>query len=368
VEVKPEDANEGQSTYNSAMLKRIYIDNFRCFVNFEYKPERKQLLLGANGSGKSSLLEAIQLLQGFFRDDDRQSIEDAFWQGKTRWLDLPNQTFQVDAELEGRQYSYHLELNCTQRDLHLPPTVETLTVDGRLVKARRHDDYDSMFRAGATHEAKVFYDWMTEKLQCINIDPYAMEKPALLKGRPRLARNLSNIGDWYRYYCKSDTGGEGSIQLAASLQEVMDGFTSLDTMDSGSGCTELMVTLNRPADKVSFAFNELSEGQRCLIAIYMILHFLIEKDRTVFLDEPDNFISLREIQPWLLQAEAAADESRGQLILISHHPEILNMWAHEYGMRMFREDGGPVQIEKYKTDYDDLMQPAEVVARGWEND
>jgi hypothetical protein len=56
------------------------------------------------------------------------------------------------------------------------------------------------------------------------------------------------------------------------------------------------------------------------------------------------------------------------LILISHHPEILNMWANEYGMRMFREDGGPVQIEKYKTDYDDLMQPSEVVARGWEND
>ena len=47
------------------MLKRIYIDNFRCFVNFEYKPERKQLLLGANGSGKSSLLDAIRAVQGF---------------------------------------------------------------------------------------------------------------------------------------------------------------------------------------------------------------------------------------------------------------------------------------------------------------
>jgi AAA15 family ATPase/GTPase len=33
------------------MLKRLYIDNFRSFVNFEYKPGSKQLLLGANGSG-----------------------------------------------------------------------------------------------------------------------------------------------------------------------------------------------------------------------------------------------------------------------------------------------------------------------------
>jgi len=63
-EVKPE-AEDGEWKYNPAMLKRLYIDNFRCFVNFEYKPERKQLLLGANGSGKSSLLEVIRLLKRF---------------------------------------------------------------------------------------------------------------------------------------------------------------------------------------------------------------------------------------------------------------------------------------------------------------
>jgi predicted ATPase len=36
------------------MLTRLYIDNFRCFVKFEYGPARTQLILGANGSGKSS--------------------------------------------------------------------------------------------------------------------------------------------------------------------------------------------------------------------------------------------------------------------------------------------------------------------------
>ena len=47
------------------MLTRIYIDNFRCFVNFEYKPDKKQLLLGAIGSGKSSLLDAVGYLKQF---------------------------------------------------------------------------------------------------------------------------------------------------------------------------------------------------------------------------------------------------------------------------------------------------------------
>src|ERR1035438_8231016 len=49
-----------------------------------------------------------------------------------------------------------------------------------------------------------------------------------------------------------------------------------------------------------FRFNELSEGQRCLICLYAILHFVLAKGHTAILDEPDNFVSLREIQPWLM--------------------------------------------------------------------
>ena len=37
------------------MLSRVYIDNYRCFVNFDFRPKAKQLVLGINGSGKSAL-------------------------------------------------------------------------------------------------------------------------------------------------------------------------------------------------------------------------------------------------------------------------------------------------------------------------
>jgi len=98
----------------------------------------------------------------------------------------------------------------------------------------------------------------------------------------------------------------------------------------------------------------------------MILHFLIRRGDTVFLDEPDNFISLREIQPWLLAAEEAIEEHDGQLILISHHPETLNQWAKEYGLQFFREENGHVRTEKFKPDQDGKLQPSELIARGWD--
>lgn len=114
-----------------------------------------------------------------------------------------------------------------------------------------------------------------------------------------------------------------------------------------------------------YSISELSEGQRCLLSLYMILHFRIERGDTVFIDEPDNFIALREIQPWLLAAEEAVDNHHGQLIIVSHHPETLNQWTRLKALRCFREQNGQVRTVKFLPDGSEL-QPSEVIARGWE--
>lgn len=41
------------------MLKRIYIDNYRCFVNFELQLQSRRVIVGVNGSGKSAFLEVL---------------------------------------------------------------------------------------------------------------------------------------------------------------------------------------------------------------------------------------------------------------------------------------------------------------------
>jgi ATPase subunit of ABC transporter with duplicated ATPase domains len=100
----------------------------------------------------------------------------------------------------------------------------------------------------------------------------------------------------------------------------------------------------------------------------MILHFLIAKGHTVFIDEPDNFVSLGEIQPWLLAIESMVEDQKGQLILVSHHPELLNYWAARHGLRFFREENGHVRTEQFKTDPNGDLHPSELIARGWEGE
>lgn len=372
------------------MLKRLYIDNFRCFVNFEYKPERKQLLLGANGSGKSSLLDAIRVVKDFvgtrpsvFESNERR----IFQSGKTRWLNLPTQVFEIEAEIAGSQYIYRLENDVSRPSLQAPVAAESLKVDGIPVVNVVNgiaDLYNESGAATATQigigngssalailstnrkEIQVFVDWILRKLICAKINPFSMRIMGEFDDQIHPLADLSDVASWYLQTTSADV--EGVIKLRDSLKDTLAGFVSLQFDGQQGGTATLRGKFTSPGREVSLAINELSEGQRYLIALYMILHFLIAKGYTVFLDEPDNFVSLREIQPWLISAEEAVEQHKGQLILISHHPEILNQWAKDFGLLFAREENGHVRTKRFSEVADTGLEPAETVARGWEDE
>jgi len=108
------------------MLTRIYIDNFRCFVNFEYAPESRQLLLGENGSGKSSLLTAIRYIKRFVNGDENPFTQST----RTRWQDRPLQVFEIEAVLDNRKYEYRVEIGFAPESRQPSVSLERLRVGG----------------------------------------------------------------------------------------------------------------------------------------------------------------------------------------------------------------------------------------------
>jgi predicted ATPase len=374
---------KGESTYNPAMLKRLYIDNFRCFVNFEYKPERKQLLLGANGSGKSSLMEVVRKLKEFIRGGENPFTQST----RTRWQDRPFQVFEIEALLDDQVYEYRLEIRYSSESKLPSIAVETLTVAGAPVfelskgeirffpeegarsSVLRWETTESALHLAQFSNSSVrrFVEWL-DSVCCFSIDVYPGQMDEVADTESRQPDyELDNLAGWYLHLIQENP--EGNANLLASLKAALNGFISLRFKTEEGGLRKLLVDSESPAKgRVAYTISELSDGQRKLMALYMILHFLLVKGLAVFIDEPDNFLSLREIQPWLLSAEEAVDDCKGQLILISHHPEILNQWSQEYGLRFFREENGHVRTEKFKTDYDGVLQPSEVIARGWENE
>jgi len=364
------------------MLTRLYIDNFRCFVNFEYKPEKKQLLLGANGSGKSSLLDAIRYVKAFIGGEENPFTPLT----RTRWQERPLEVIEIDAFLDRREYQYRVEIRFESETRQVSVHSESLKVsgvssfelaDGRLrffVDGANQQSTEPPDKTrSALHLSQLsnpyvqrFMQWL-DSLHCLRIDAYPGEMAENAdSGESRPDYELGNFAPWYRYLLQ--TYPAENVRFITAVKDSMDGFQELRFYSSGGGADQLRAIF-RTSERnlVNYALSELSDGQRCLLGLYTVLHFLIAKGHTVFIDEPDNFISLREIQPWLKAAEEAVEDYNGQLILISHHPEILNQWASSYGVRFFRENNGHVRTEKFKADPKGSLPPSELIARGWED-
>jgi predicted ATPase len=366
------------------MLTRIYIDNFRCFVNFEYRPERKQLLLGANGSGKSSLLDVVVYLKQFLRGEEHEFTQST----RTRWQDRPVQVFEIEALLDKQKYEYRVEIRLDSGTKQLSVSQERLTVSGatvfELAKGEIHFFPNNSSQAAtvpletttsALHLSLLsnshvhrFVKWMKESVHCFRIDTFSTyREESADREEPEPDYALHNLAGWYRRSVQAHP--DLNVRFLASMKEAIAGFRALRFSSDEGGIRKIRADFVGPRKAaVNYAISELSDGQWCLLALYMILHFLIARGDTVFIDEPDNYLSLREIQPWLLAAEEALEDHKGQLILVSHHPEILNQWAQTYGLHFFREKNGQVRTGKFKPDPGGNLPPAELIARGWEDE
>ena len=364
------------------MLTRVYIDNFRSFVNFEYRPEAKQLLIGANGSGKSSLLEAIRYTKEFVQGGENQFTQST----RTRWQDKPLQVVEIEALLDESKYVYRLEIRFASKTKQLSVNLESLTVSGAPVFKLENgqiqffmDDSNEVtalpFEATKSSlqlaqlsnvHVRRFVEWMKNSVHCFRIDEYPGTMDEIADSEEEQPDyELDNLAGWYRHLVGAYP--KENIAFLKSMEGVMDGLQALRFSSEEDGVLRLRADFATPTSKkVSYSISDLSDGQRCLLALYMILHFVIAEGDTVFIDEPDNFISVREIQPWLIAAEEAVEDHHGQLILISHHPEILNQWATDHGLRFFREENGHVRTEKFKLNPKAYLQPSELIARGWE--
>ena len=53
-------------------------------------------------------------------------------------------------------------------------------------------------------------------------------------------------------------------------------------------------------------FDVVSDGQRTLIVLYALLVDIGAAPRTVLLDEPENYVGLSELQPWLQRLDEAS--------------------------------------------------------------
>ena len=205
-----------------------------------------------------------------------------------------------------------------------------------------------------------------QKLMIAGIHPMNMSSESRNEDSV-LSRNMENFVSWYRFLSQEYQGA--MFAIFQELKQVIPGFKSFSLKEAGEARV-LKVLLDRPGENarpLSQDFSELSDGQRVLVALYTLLFGLKDQGVSLFLDEPDNFVTLREIQPWLMALTDSCGEGIEQAVLISHHPEIIDQLALSYGRWFDRDKNGPTRVtDKPKAQVDGL-KPSETISRGWES-
>lgn len=363
-------------------------------TQFDCRFGTQQLILGPNGAGKSSLFDVLSLLRDFCVygvPADRQAPAPRFGgPSRTRWQDIPEQTFELDVTGNGGVYNFVLVMDTWGHPERPRVVKEEVKLDGKPIFRFERGEVH-LFNDRAEDKVQYPFDWHRSALATITErrdnrrltwfkswlagvlyvqpDPWAMRGVASQESE-RPDQHLSNFADWYRHLLLTTP----DYEFLADLREVMEGFDAMRLEPAGEGRHELKVWM-RPGsgeknrtEPTKYLLSELSEGQRVLIGLYAVLHFALKPGATLCFDEPDNFIALREVQPWLTKVldRTQGDESVAQVFIASHHPEMLNRMAFKEGLLFERPGGRHTKVRAFDDPSKTGLTAAELIARGWE--
>lgn len=367
------------------MLRKIYIDNFRCLVNFEFAVDEISLLLGPNGCGKSAVLDALVKIQDFLIGEAR--ARDVFRSADlTRWQRSNVQTFELRLDDTQSTYEYHLSIEHHENGRTSRVQGERLSVDGVLVvnfKEGMAQLYDHQGAVGPEYpnsasrsilasvqgrpddDRALRFIEALKRIVIVRINPSAMLAESG-EETPRLTLDAGNFSAWYRYLSLGEQ--RKAAKLAKRLAEVLDGFDSFAFEEAGRETWVLNADFTTDGSEdslIRYRLDQLSEGQRALMVLHALIFLVRGESYTLCLDEPENFLALPEIQPWLTEVHDMCGDGPTQALLISHHPELID-YFEVATMRWFdREPNRPVRVQPVERDGEGGLPLSELVARGW---
>jgi len=333
------------------MLQRLYVHNFGCLENFEFKPgsHSSALLIGKNGAGKSTLLRVLGVFQAIGRGTHRVSElvkPGDFTRGR---VDVPMR-LELEVLLDGRALHYTLALELPERSRELRVLEERLVQDGIEIFSRQHADViirgqpstlltDGRFgidwhlvalpviqdpaSAGAL---RSFRDWMAAMVLLAPI-------PQLISGdtqtdslEPRA--DAINLADWLSGLL--DGYPSAYATLSQHLQQVMPDLADFRFERTGKEAKSLLVRFKNERDQHELPLKALSDGEKCFF-LGAVLLAANQCYGPLFAcwDEPDNYLALSEISPFVMALRRAFHKNNGQILVTSHNGEAIQRFSEE---------------------------------------
>ncbi|KAB2927318.1 MAG: AAA family ATPase [Candidatus Contendobacter sp.] len=331
------------------MLQRLYVHNFRCFENFEFnlKGISSSLLIGGNGSGKSTVGDALGVFQKLGRGINRvgQLVTPSdFSYGRS---EAPIR-FEIEVVLRGGLYLYSLALELPEKFKQLRVLEERLEVDGRPVYTRQQAQVSLPRNSPDRNEARFSVDWHLIALPLIQdlseMDPLRIFKnwlaqmvilspiPQSISGESteeslQPLQDGSNLGDWLSGLLSQYPAAYSTI--SDYLRDVMPDFFDFRNEILGKEAKRLLTQFVSDKAKFLLPFGALSAGEKCFfLSAVVVAANKAYGPLFCFWDEPDNFLSLSEVGHFVMELRRTFEQG-GQVVMTSHNPEAIRRFSSE---------------------------------------
>ena len=330
------------------MLQRLYVHNFRCLENFELtmKEMSSALLIGKNGTGKSTIATALEVLQSIGRGINRvgQLVKSKdFTRGR---YDVPIR-LEIEVLLEEKLYKYVLALELPEKFKELRVFEEQLLVAGNPIYSRKEAQV-TLYSSSQNRESQFLVDWHLVALPVIQeqseTDPLHTFKnwlahiiilapiPALMTGdshgetlQPN--RDGANIGEWFSGLLGRYPAAYRDVDKY--LREVMPDFQDFLNELIGKEFKSLIVRFAENNATLNVNFQDLSDGEKCFFLCAVVLAAnKFYGSVFCFWDEPDNYLSISEVGHFITSLRRSFKDS-GQILVTSHNPEAIRKFSNE---------------------------------------
>lgn len=330
------------------MLQRLYVHNFRCLENFELilKELPSALLIGKNGAGKSTIADALEILQSIGRGANRVSKfvqSKDFARGRS---DVPIR-FEIEVLLDKKLYKYVLALDLPERFRELRVSEEQLIVAGNPIYSRKEAQV-ILYTSPQKREAHFLVDWHLVALPIIQeqseTDPLRLFKtwlahtiilapiPSLMTGDSNgetlgPKRDGSNFAEWFTGLLSRYPAAYS--QLEKYLREVMPDLRDFLNEPVGTDSKSMKVRFEENNANLDVYFKDLSDGEKCFFLCAVVLAANKSYGPLFcFWDEPDNYLSLSEVGHFITSLRRSFVNS-GQILVTSHNPEAIQKFSNE---------------------------------------
>lgn len=380
------------------MLNKVIVENYKSLAEFsmDFAESSCAFISGVNGIGKSTLFEVLTLIREVSALGS--ALVDATGAFRvmggtvTRWKsEAKHQSFALTMTLDGAEYHHRLVFDAETplgrpriRHEHLEcdgvPLYDcregklTIYNDGGTPKVNFHVDWEKSFMASIAERPEntklIRFRKGLFRLLYVRPNPFVMASTSPHEVTyPE--QDLRNFVSWLRHL-KQSGSDEVYNELLEKLKLVVPGLCSLTLADIGDRAKELFVEIKATerTPRLRYAFSELSEGQRLLIALYTVLTFETKEEVILCLDEPDNFLSIAEVAPLIATIQDCCDENVAlQVIVASHHPEFYKRIGLNQGYVFTASPSESVVAHRMNTllrNEAEILPVDEIFARGWE--